>query len=371
MTYYGVVLLLAGYQSDENHILKQYRAIVDKIEKRYPTGSLWILNKAKILRMSYDPYAAIDVLRHGLRPERPHTFAQADGLLIFELAWTLLSTRQYKEAADTFIKITEVNSWSHATYTFIAAGCHICLEDYATAQKLLDKIPSLIDKKKIGGKDLPTEVFIKKKLQFYREKQKRRTGSEDNFAQAIKISPAHELALFWNTHARVTKDVAQGYITEFSSFSPPSTIPSPFITELPSSISTPPDLDTPDELAIRSLLLGALHRTAGELEVSRAFLVDAVKRHSDVKVSTWVGGMAMYEQAVLDLNEAESNVGSDVLLDSSKKAEWLKAMKSANEKLDQALTLSGQSVDLSSRLDMRIAMLRDEIGLKKEAIEAV
>ena len=30
MTYYGVVLLLSGYQADEKHILKQYRAIVDK-----------------------------------------------------------------------------------------------------------------------------------------------------------------------------------------------------------------------------------------------------------------------------------------------------------------------------------------------------
>ncbi len=30
MTYYGVVLLMSGYQADEAHIVKQYRAIVDK-----------------------------------------------------------------------------------------------------------------------------------------------------------------------------------------------------------------------------------------------------------------------------------------------------------------------------------------------------
>lgn len=64
MTYHGVVLLLAGYQADEEHILRQYRSIVDKLvllprylrkiflltcllrlEVRYPTGSLWILNR--------------------------------------------------------------------------------------------------------------------------------------------------------------------------------------------------------------------------------------------------------------------------------------------------------------------------------------
>lgn len=67
MTYHGVILLLTGYQADEEHILKQYRAIVDKsaslrypnsgavpltihsrrLEARYPTGSLWILNRVR------------------------------------------------------------------------------------------------------------------------------------------------------------------------------------------------------------------------------------------------------------------------------------------------------------------------------------
>ena len=41
------------------------------------------------------------------------------------------------------------------------------MKDYDKAQELLDKIPELIDKKKIGGKDLPTEVFIKKKRASY------------------------------------------------------------------------------------------------------------------------------------------------------------------------------------------------------------
>ena len=30
MTYYGVVLLMSGYQADEKYILQQYRSIVDK-----------------------------------------------------------------------------------------------------------------------------------------------------------------------------------------------------------------------------------------------------------------------------------------------------------------------------------------------------
>jgi hypothetical protein len=71
MTYYGVVLLMSGYQADEKYILKQYRSIVDKcvhaahrllismstiltqgqpnrLEKKYPTGTLWILNRVRL-----------------------------------------------------------------------------------------------------------------------------------------------------------------------------------------------------------------------------------------------------------------------------------------------------------------------------------
>jgi hypothetical protein len=56
MTYHGIVLLLLGYQADETHILKQYRAIVDKVAGRFPLGSLWILNKVNIPSGSFSSY---------------------------------------------------------------------------------------------------------------------------------------------------------------------------------------------------------------------------------------------------------------------------------------------------------------------------
>jgi hypothetical protein len=96
----------------------------------------------------------------------------------------------------------------------VEPGCYYSLGDMEKAQNLLDAIPDLINKKKISGKDLPTEVFIKKKrmcfpffpsrssffedcfdfpVAFYKEKQTRRTGSEKNCIEAVKISPAEGL----------------------------------------------------------------------------------------------------------------------------------------------------------------------------------
>jgi hypothetical protein len=168
----------------------------------------------------------------------------------------------------------------------------------------------------------------------------------------------------------------------------------------------PLDLDNFDELAIRALLLGINYRTTKEYEISREFLNEAFEYHSSIKTSTWVAGVAMFELAVLDLKEAEerdrvsaaaassalsspgpSPLKASITVDTdlangdvepdrlrtprpqSKeegKSNWVEALKSASYKLDTALGLATSTVDLSSRLDSRIAMLRDEIATKKD-----
>jgi len=438
MTYYGVVLLMSGYQADERYILKQYRAIVDKLQAKYPTGTLWILNRAKILRMSGDPESAIATLQAGLAPDRTSVFPQADALLVFELAWVYLSQRRHENAAKTFIHMTEINTWSHATYYFLAAGCYWSLGKFEEAQNLLEATPAQIDKRKIGNKDLPTEVFIKKKLAFWKAKHMRRTGSEEGWIQSVSISPAEEMAIFWNTHLRITPEVAQAHIVDFLSVSPPVTISTPFaptqpasngVTDIPAPIHAP--LDTPDELAVRSLLLGIMHRAAGCPTEAREFLRDAHTRYAKIPSSgsTWIGGVALFELAVLELREAQrlenedvaasranasekssinsSNSSEDgsggkgpesekevtglygagggrtakgrgleelrvhvgaIALGETTRARWAKVLKEVGALLDAAISLSGSEVDLSSRLESRIAMLRDEIALKREML---
>ncbi len=143
--------------------------------------------------------------------------------------------------------------------------------------------------------------------------------------------------------------------------SPPVEIASPFIPSTPSTPSNESvDLDTADELALRSLLLGVAHRTAGAYTSSRAFLLDARNRQREIEVSTWIGGLASYELSVLELKEADASPG----------AEWSQVLKRAEEHLDQAFTLAhGTDADMASRLDSRISMLRDEISLKREALK--
>jgi hypothetical protein len=182
----------------------------------------------------------------------------------------------------------------------------------------------------------------------------------------------------WNTHSRIPQDIALSHVEDLRKLTPPISIPSQYI--LASSLPPPPpngtpvDLDTPDEEAIRSLFLGTVHRTLGDFAASRAFFEDAVEKHPQVKCSTWAGGVALFELAVLDLKEVEAEERAGKLSSETNKGEispagvkrWEQAIKSATARLDKAMSISGKEVDLSSRLDSRIMMLKDEMALKLE-----
>lgn len=184
----------------------------------------------------------------------------------------------------------------------------------------------------------------------------------------------------WNTHSRVTEDISRAHIENLSKLTPPVSIHSQYIPASslpsPSTNDTPVDLDTPDEEAIRSLIMGIVHRALGDLAVSRVFLEDAVKQSSEVKCSTWVGIVGLFELAVLDLKEveAEERTGKHSLESSEGELSpagvkrWEQAIKNATAKLDKAMNTSGKEVDMSSRLESRIVMLRDEMALKQEML---
>lgn len=216
----------------------------------------------------------------------------------------------------------------------------------------------------------------------------------------------------WNNHARVSPAIAQAHIDILTALTPPVSIssantvlsaslipPSPRTPKSPAAPALPTDdLDTPDERAVRALLLGINYRTVKAFAPARGFLEEAVGYGSAVRVSTWVAGVAAFELAVLDLKEAEEGdrmrtaaVGTSSVASSmsdvsatprpqnrllngaqdpaARRRIWADAMASASARLDTALGLATSAVDLSSRLDSRIAMLRDEIATKGEMLK--
>ena len=94
--------------------------------------------------------------------------------------------------------------------------------------------------------------------------------------------------------------------------------------------------------------------------------MEAYDLRTEIKVSTWVGGMALLELAVVDLKEMDAVQGAHGKPEGTRM--WEDVLDGADGKLDEALKLSPRSVDLSSRLDSRVSMFEEEIRKKREAM---
>lgn len=64
----------------------------------------------------------------------------------------------------------------------------------------------------------------------------------------------------------------------------------------------------------------------------------------------------------------EASIASGVTESEEGKKVWRRRIEEAGKRLDAAMGLAGSEIDLSTRLDSRIVMLRDEIRAKKEAL---
>jgi hypothetical protein len=147
------------------------------------------------------------------------------------------------------------------------------------------------------------------------------------------------------------------------SLAPPATCAeSPIVVQAEGT--TPSNQQLPlegDELALRDLLLGIVHRTAKHFTASRKFLDRAYKKEGKVEC-TWLIPTAAFEIAVLELQEANAK-------EKCTKEEWKGVLKSAAAWLTKAAALSSNTQDMSTRLEIRIAMLQDEIKTKQSLIE--
>ncbi|KAM0753081.1 hypothetical protein T439DRAFT_323696 [Meredithblackwellia eburnea MCA 4105] len=389
ITYYSVILLMSGWQADEEYLLRQTSAVLSRISAKFPDGTLWVLNRAKLRRMNRDLDSAIAILEEALSKES--TFREADSLLVFELCWSYLSAAKFAPAARTFLQMKETNSWSHATYVFMSAGSLLMIslssrteEQTAEIEKLLEELPSLFNQKRLMGEPPTTEIFITRKLATYKAKHARwvasgRIDSKTRLSDVIRISPASELSLFWNTTGRAPKDSLQHQIDLLSAFSPPprfgpgapsATLKVGSTTSLATSALSTFDLDTLDEIATRDLLLGNLYRCLGSFDVARQFHEAVLAAAPRIQEEKWLVPFSTLDLAVLDAQEAERDSElPDVKGDKSKEKKlWKERAAKVEKRLDELLQMG--EYDLKGRVESRGGMLRQQIAEKLSKLKA-
>ena len=193
-------------------------------------------------------------------------------------------THKFEDAAQSFMSLRAQNSWSPCLYMFIAASCYVELYRRATddgekkryaeeANELYNSAPSFAGKRKFGGRQIPFEVFILRKMARYKAR------SKENPCAGVGVSPTEIFVyLFCNGHKRMHKD------------------------ELLISLETiqwesPDIILEADEKLEQQLLSASIKRHMGDLTDSEAALgpVLAIDRRELKHKEEWVQPYALYE----------------------------------------------------------------------------
>ncbi|TIA92748.1 hypothetical protein E3P99_00492 [Wallemia hederae] len=391
--YTSSTLLLAGWNADSEHDMRMFENILKSCEKRHPEGTLWTLNRAKLERINGNADKALEILGSTLKKDGG--FPQAEVIIVFEYAWLLLAENNSWLLP---VALARGRHWEEPRES--ARGVHegVLFPRLVSHANEKHKVPNLLNAKKLGGRNMPMEDFAQRKIAFWKRKHERRVAAykkqgidvaPERWDMAIKISPADEMACFWNSYGKITRQAAIKHMSLLCQLTPAPEIRTPLV-DVKESEGGIEDLDTLDEKAVRYLLLGILHRAIGELDLARRYLDECVSYRGQITDDTWAPAFAAYELAVLELNQcdklttkkkAESSDTSSAAsfstaneadatgagtVDSNAKEVWRKGIEASEKHL--ALVASGAfgaTYDLEGRQGTRMYLLKDEIQTKK------
>jgi len=187
--------------------------LLNTSRQRYPKGGLWLLEEGRTLAREKKLEEAVNILDNipsdgGLK--------QVRALIWFEKSMNYTYMHRDEEASESFLKLVEMNEWSHCLYYYMAGASLI--ESYRKlketdpekaqqhaekAEELLKKAPLHIGKKKLIGRPLPLDVFINKKVQKWEQRSQEWSVP---FADAVGVSPIEEMTYMWNGYKRMDED---------------------------------------------------------------------------------------------------------------------------------------------------------------------
>lgn len=188
----------------------------------FPNSNLWLLQESRMLASHGRLEEALALLDSA----KKNQMKQVDALMLFDRCMLLVFLHRYTRAAKEFLDLINVNSYSHALYTYFAGACYLeCYRMCETglflkgdhkdsvdstkkdeylklASKYLLKAPKMIGKKFLS-RIPPFEKLIARKHKEVIQRQQR-TGLP--YTDCVGTSPIHELAYFWNGYNRMPEE---------------------------------------------------------------------------------------------------------------------------------------------------------------------
>lgn len=348
---YISILLGSGWQSDRKYLMNACHAVSDRALNIHPHGKLWLVNKAKLLRLEGHVKEAADQLEEAL--SQPSGFRQATSTLQYELCWVQLSLQRYADASEGFFKMIDLNSWSHTTYYALGASCLHEIqsrtpEEEKRMRSLYEKIPHGFNRKRFMGQPPSSEVYLEKRIKFYTAKTERwiaegRLKEGADWFDSVTISMALELSLFWNQFAHYPKESLEVLGQRLEGY----------------LVSDPSVLDSQDEIRLCETILGTCYISLQDYTSAKKYLSKAENSTSHLdEAYTYLNALSRLYGAILEVQEAEHASSKQ-----DDKKYWSKKFADAESKLDAMFT--HHSYDMQGRVEGRGELMTSCAGSQR------
>lgn len=290
---------------------ERLESLLHELRVLYPKSLLWLLEEAVMLSEARHLQASIDLLASG----GASPLKSINAIKGFQHGLHLLYAHQWEPCAEIFVELVDISDWSHGLYLYIAGVSYVELyrtakaSDPEKAKVYADKATELLNvvventgKKKVLGRTLPVEEYVKRKIAKFNA---RAAARKVELVDAIGVSPAEDIIYFWS-----------GYMCM------PEHDLNVSLERLAWSENSPAWADEPlDEKTLLSLLRGTIYRHMGQLDKAKAEFEDGVLSHqlAAVKASSaypdvWQLALAHYELAVCLWKQAGGEGGDRALL---------------------------------------------------------
>lgn len=246
-------------------------------------GALWQLQEGRMEASRGNIREAIRIMDNTSRG--PINMRQVEGLMLFDKTMFMVTIHGYEQAAQNFIRLIDLNTWSHMFYTYLSAVCHV--EIYRQAQTdgntekaskhkqlaadAIERAPGFLGKRKLMSKPMPFDVFTLRKMNQWKQTAKQ---LDCHIVDAVSTSPIHEIIYFWSGFGRMLPSDLEIAMKQLGYSGEPGT---PFAkSKVGESLPTNCCPETEDESLIRYLLQSITLRCQGKTKEGYELLLTQV-----------------------------------------------------------------------------------------------
>ena len=247
------------------------------MRRRYPGSKFWKLEEARMLSTNRRLAESIKIL---VDNSESH-MKQIATINVFELSLTSMFYHDYELCARSWIQCAELGSWSPCLYAYITGIAYLEIyrdlrladpkiaETYRTkAIGFIRKAPPLAGKQKVMSKELPFDIYIRRKVLKWEERAK---AWKVDLHEAIGTSPITEMIFLWNGMKK------QG----------PAELQKSLKTLQWERTSSPERFQqSVDEIAVHSSVMASVLRNMGKFAEARKILTDNILNRERYAISS-------------------------------------------------------------------------------------